>query len=71
MAPLKQIQFFEELSKLTVEELKIISDYPFTDKTVDISHLEALVDTRGFDYWFKLYLPTMLFNHIDKLNKVK
>ena len=71
MTPLKQIQFFEELSKLTVEELKIISDYPFTDKKVDISLLEALVDNKGFDYWFNLYLPTILFNHIDNLNKVK
>ena len=71
MAPNKQIDFYNELSKLTVEELKIISDYPFTNKKVDISHLEALVDNKGFKYWFKLYLPTMLFNHIEKLNKIK
>jgi hypothetical protein len=71
MTPINQTLFFNLLSKLTVEELKIISDYPFTSKMVDISQLEVLVDNKGFDYWFKLYLPTILFNHIENLNKVK
>ena len=69
MSPENAKQFYKELIKLTVEELNILHDMPFTNKTVDISHLEALVDNQSFDYWFKLYLPTILFDKIEQLNK--
>jgi hypothetical protein len=71
MTPNNVTKFYKEMEKFSVEELKIISDYPFTSKMVDISQLEVLVDNKSFDYWFKLYLPTILFNHIENLNKVK
>lgn len=75
MTPKNATKFYKELLKFSVEELKILHDMPFTSKTVNIEHLkellssESLIAVDSFDYYFRMYLPLVLFDKIDNLNK--
>jgi hypothetical protein len=63
----KIVKFINELKKLDVDDLQTINDYPISHKEFDVSYLKEILDGEDFEFYFKLYLPHVLFYKIEDL----